>query len=106
MTGIAAIFEQNGEAVIGYLPRSNEFVRFYYEDGLDGGDAISVLGNGYQQFAASILLEYVESALMDKCLPLSSILGFDATAEFMDILNAEPYDRQAMQSFHASLAVS
>lgn len=104
LAGVAAIFEQNGEALVGYLPNSNEFIRFYYEDGLEGATAISVLGIGYQQFAASILLEYVESALMDECLPLSSTLEFESATEFMDILHAERYDRDAMKAFHAALA--
>ena len=104
LAGIAAIFLQNGEAVIGYLPSSNAFIRFYYEDGLEGGKAIESLGIGYQQFAASLLLECVESALSDKCLTLSSILEFESTAEFFDILNAEPYDRNAMKTLHSSLA--
>ncbi len=86
LLGVAAAFEQNGEAVIGYLPDSNEFVRFYYEDGPKGADAIELMGVGYQQFAATILLEYVESALTEKCRPLSSLLEFDSAAEFMIVM--------------------
>ena len=63
LAGLIPIFERDGEALLGYLPNTNRFVQFYYEDGLRGDDAIEVLAVGYQQFAAHILLELEDAGL-------------------------------------------
>jgi hypothetical protein len=33
LTGVCPLMERNGEAIIGWLPGSDRFVEFYYEDG-------------------------------------------------------------------------
>src|SRR4051812_36161092 len=43
LAGLCPLAEQNGEAVIGLLPSSNRFVRFYYEDAREGDAAIEEL---------------------------------------------------------------
>lgn len=98
------IFEQNGEAVIGLLPEGLRFIRFYYEDGLDGPEAVEVMGLGYQQFAASILLEYEEAALSHYYNELSDLLAFDSISVLRQLLDTDPYDDNAVEAFHDSLA--
>jgi hypothetical protein len=101
---LVPIFEQNGEAVIGYLPGPGHFVRFYYEDGLDGADTIEVIGKGYQQFAATILLEYEEAGLKEYYAPLAELLEFHSAPVLRKLLDAEPYDDEAVERFHELLA--
>lgn len=98
------ICEQNGEAVVGYLPGQRHFVRFYYEDGLDGTDAIEIVGRGYQHFTATILLEYEEAGLTEHYAPLAELLGFHGALDLRKLLDAEPYDDDAVKRFHERLA--
>ena len=104
LAGLCPLAEQNGEAVIGLLPGSNRFVRFYYEDGNEGDAAIEELGIGYQQFAATILLWFEEADLRDELEDAAVILGFRKTSTLRELLDAEPYDDEAVERFRESLA--
>ena len=105
LKGLCPVFEQNGEAVIGYLPQSGQFVRYYYEDGREGDAAIELLGLGYQQFAGSILLKFEEAGMSDLFDEVVSILQFKRGTELRALLDADPYDEMALERFHAQLAV-
>jgi hypothetical protein len=67
LEGLCPLWEENGEAIIGRLP-DGRFVRFYYEDAseADPDAAIEVLGNNYQQFVTTVLIELSEADLFDK----------------------------------------
>lgn len=99
--GLCPLAEENGEAVIGLLPDSNRFVRVYYEDG-----AIEELGTGYQQFAATVLLWFEQASLRDEFEDAAVILGFEKTSTLRSLLDAQPYDEEAVERFRASLAAS
>jgi hypothetical protein len=103
---LCPMFEQNGEAVVAYLPQSGQFIRYYYEDAEEGEEAIEILGKGYQQFACGILLEFEEAGMSDAFDELASALRFDRSAELRVLLDAEPYDDTAVDSFHSRLASS
>ena len=99
--GFCPLAEENGEAVIGLLPDSNRFVRVYYEDG-----AIEELGTGYQQFAATVLLWFEQAGLRDEFEDAAVVLGFEKTSTLRNLLDAQPYDEEAVERFRASLATS
>lgn len=105
LRGLCPIFEQNGEAVIGYLPQGGRFIRYYYEDGQEGDAAIELLGLGYQQFVSSILLKFEEAGMSEYFDELVSVLHFKRGAEFRGLLDADPYDEGAVEDFHSKLAV-
>jgi hypothetical protein len=103
LAGLVPIFEQNGEAVVGYLPPGKRFVRVYYEDGALGEEAIEVMGIGYPQFAGKVLLEFEEAGL-EYYSELVTILQFEHGSELRALLDAEAYDDDAMARFHSGLA--
>jgi hypothetical protein len=104
LAGLIPIFERNGEAVLGYLPETSRFVQFYYEDGLRGDDAIQVLAVGYQQFAAHVLLEFEDSGLSSDFEVVSETLEFRRAAELRRLIDADPYDDSAVETFFRALA--
>jgi hypothetical protein len=104
LRGLCPMFEQNGEAVVGLLPRDGRFVRYYYEDGLEGDAAIELLGQGYQQFAGTVLLSYEEAGLSELFDELVSLLRFERAAEFRALLDADPYDEAPFRDFLSGLA--
>jgi hypothetical protein len=104
LRGLCPMFEQNGEAVVGLLPHDGRFVRYYYEDGLEGDAAIELLGRGYQQFASRVLLFYEEAGLSDLYDELVSLLRFGRAAEFRALLDADPDDDAALEDFLSRLA--
>jgi hypothetical protein len=101
---LCPMYEQNGEAVIGVLPQSGRFVRYHYEDAREGDAAIEVLGQGYQQFAARVLLELEEAGMSKLYAELASVLQFERGAELRALLDADPYDDAAVEDFHSRLA--
>jgi hypothetical protein len=104
LAGICPLAEEDGAAVIGFLPASNQFVRYYYEDGRLGDAAIEILGTGYDQFAATTLLQFEEAGLGDEFDEAARILAFRQVDELRRLLDAEPYDDQAVESFRRLLA--
>jgi hypothetical protein len=103
--GLVPIFDQNGDALIGFLPRRNSFVRFYYEDARLGDGEIEVMGIGYQQFAGTLLLEFEEAGLSEYFDDLVTVLQFTRGDELRALLDAEPYDDDAVHGFHSRLAL-
>lgn len=104
LADLCPLAEENGEAVIGFLPSDNRFIRFYYEDAHQGEAAIEELGVGYQQFAATVLLWFEEAGLRDELEDAAVILGFRKTSTLRELLDAEPYDDEAVERFRESLA--
>jgi hypothetical protein len=88
LAGLCPLIERNGEAIIGWLP-DGRFVQFYYEDGNQGDAAIKVLGNNYQEFVLSLLLELQESGMRDELIEFAATLQFAHTAELVAILDGE-----------------
>jgi len=105
LAGICPLAEENGEAVIGFVATRNQFVRYHYQDGQLGDVAIEVLGTGYDQFAATILLQFAEAGLGDEFDEAASILAFKQIDELRRLLDADPYDDEAVEHFRTSLAV-
>lgn len=106
LNGLIPIFEQNGEAVIGYLPLSNQFVRCHYEDANSGDAAIELLATGYNQFASRLILDYEAAGLAKYFNSLVNFLHFTCGPELRELLDAEPYNDEAVDRFHAGLIQS
>lgn len=104
LKGFLPLFDQNGDAVIGYIPSQNCYFRYYYEDGNLGDQAIEVLGVGLDQFTSTVILEYEESGLHELFDDLCNALSFTLGAELKNLLEAEPYSEDAVLSFHESLS--
>jgi|RhiMetdeSRZDD1v2_1073273.scaffolds.fasta_scaffold00282_33 hypothetical protein len=104
LAGICPLAEEDGATVVGFLPASNRFVRYYYEDGRLGDAAIELLGTGYDQFAATILLQFEEAGLGDEFDEAARILAFRQVDELRRLLDTEPYDDEAVELFRTSLA--
>src|SRR5262245_45465682 len=104
LAGICPLAEEDGEAVVGLLPASDRFVRYYYEDRPLGDAAIELLGTGYDQFAATILLQFEEAGLGDEFDEAARVLAFRQVDELRRLLDTEPYDEEAVELFRTSLA--
>src|SRR5262245_13889501 len=104
LAGMCPLAEEDGAAIVGFLPASNQFVRYYYEDGRLGDAAIEILGTGYDQFAATILLQFEEAGLGDEFDEAARLLAFRRVDELRRLLDTEPYDDEAVEAFRASLA--
>jgi hypothetical protein len=89
LTELCPLWEQNGEAIIGHLP-GERFIRFYYEDAgaEDPLASISVLGENYQQFVTSVLIELVEAGLWNKYDEVAGMLHYSYTRELRTILES------------------
>ena len=99
---VCPLFEENGEAAIGVLP-SGRFVRYHYEDVEQGDEAIDVLGDNYQQFAAFVLLIAEEAGGSADFPMLVVLLHFMHGPELRRLLDADPYDEEALQAFFSRL---
>jgi len=104
LRALCPLFEDNGEAVIGYLPEGGRFIRYYYEKAASGDAAIELAGSGYQQFACWIVLQAAEAGFVDLLEQLVSYLRFTRGDELLALLDAEPYDAAAVDAFNAGLA--
>lgn len=104
LRGMCPIAEQNGEAVVALLPETDTFISYYYEDGREGNAAITILAKGYRQFAAGILVGFEESGLRDELMEAAVILRFQELGQLLELLDAEPYDDDALESFISRLA--
>ena len=103
---LVPIFDRNGDAAIGFLPSSEQFIQFYYED-LDRGDEeIGVLGTGYQQFACRLLIENEESGLQEFYDDLVTELQFKSGKRLRELLDADPYDDDAVEEFCEQLSTA
>jgi hypothetical protein len=96
------LFEENGQAAIGALP-SGQFVRYHYGDVEQGDEAIDVLGDNYQQFAAVVLLSAEEAGGSAEFPLLVALLHFLHGPELRRLLDADPYDEEALQAFFSRL---
>lgn len=99
------IADQNGEAVIAVLSHSDTFIRYYYEDGMLGNSAIEILGRGFQQFAAMILIELEEAGLREQLIEASAIFRFDELSQLLAVLDADPYLDEAVDRYFTELAL-
>ena len=97
LAGLCPLFERNGDAVIGWLPDRNRFIEFHYEDGDQGDDAIGRLGDNYQQFVFSRLLELEDAGMRDEWLTLADAARFAHTAALVEVLDRSPYDECAIE---------
>lgn len=97
------IADQNGEAIIAVLSDGVTFIRYYYEDGMEGNSAIEILGRGYQQFAAKILLELEDAGLREQLIEASAIFRFDELSQLLAVLDADPYLDDAVDRYFAEL---
>jgi hypothetical protein len=104
LRGMCPIAEENGEAVIALLPDRGTYISCYYEDASKGHAASEILGQGYRQFAARILLRFEESGLRDELVEAAAILQFEEFPQLLQLLEADPYDDDAVQAFVRGLA--
>jgi hypothetical protein len=104
LTGMCPLFERNGEAIVGWLPASDRFVEFYYEDGRDGDAAIQVLGLNYQQFLLSLCLELEDAGMRDEWMELADAAQFKHATELAAVLDSEPFDERAIDALRERLA--
>jgi hypothetical protein len=102
LAGLCPLFEENGEAAIGVLP-PGQFVRYHYGDVEQGDEAIDVLGDNYQQFAAFVLLSAEEAGRSAEFPWLVALLHFLHGPELRRLLDADPYDEEALQAFFSRL---
>ncbi len=105
LQGMVPIADQNGEAIIAVLPESLAFIRYYYEDGMEGNSAIDILGHGYRQFAAKILIESEEAGLREQLIEAAAFFRFDELPQLLAVLDADPYLDEAVDRFVADLAL-
>jgi hypothetical protein len=107
LAGLVPLFESpDGDGVVGLLPHRNAFVEFYYEDGRDGDAAIKIMGIGWQQFAAQLLIDLEEAGMDDLYDEAVTVLQFRHGPQLRAIFDAEPYDPAALLRFRESLAES
>jgi hypothetical protein len=98
LAGLCPLFERNGEAIIGWLPESDRFVQFYYEDARQGDQAIEVLGRNYQQFVLALCLELEDAGMRDGWLELADAAQFKYSAELAAALDQDPVDERELDA--------
>jgi hypothetical protein len=106
LAGLCPLFERNGEAIVGWLPASNQFVELYYEDVRQGNDAVRVLGRNYQQFLLSLLLELEDAGMRDEWLELAQAAQFAHATELVQLLSQETVDNAALKALEDRIGPS
>jgi hypothetical protein len=103
LTRLCPLVERNREAIMGWLP-DGRFVEFYYEDASQGDAAIAVLGESYQEFVLSLLLELEDAGLRDEWIDFAAALQFAYTAELIAVLDREIAGEEALPAFRDRIA--
>jgi len=75
----------NGESLVGYLPESGVFIRYYVED---SPDEFQVLGTTYQQAIsekfASFVMQGVDDQVLRECAEFLEFQYYDEIKEFVN----------------------
>lgn len=85
------LWETNLELIVSFDMKNNSYVRYTY-----GEDDVELLGESYQQFLSSILIELVDSGIWDELDDLSNIFNYHHTDELREfVTNADDVDFEA-----------
>ena len=103
LAGLCPLFERNGEAIVGWLPDSDQFIELYYEDARQGNAAVRILGRNYQQFVLSLLLELEDAGMRDEWLELAQAAQFAHTKQLLQLLDQNPDDEAALRALEGRI---